>query len=282
MTTPSSDRVRAYKRFIPSEEIGEVSQWRFGAVDEAELRAAELAAAQIAAAQDEGAAQERYEKAWQEGYAEGLAQGQAEATAQAQQRMQEYQANEGRETAERLAALVQSLDARLQEAEQRIASGVLEIACSLARQVVRQELAGNPNALQPVVREALGMLLTDGRSAVVRLNPADMEVVEQPLREEFASLSLNWLADASVPPGGCLVESAGAVVDGSLQKRWTRAVANLGLKEEWDAPDPVVDAAAPVSARPESAASQEVRNEEVRDEVVRDEEPGDQEPGDAL
>lgn len=219
-------------RFIPAEEVGEVSQWSFGAVDEAERRAAELAASQ-----DDGTIQARYDQAYQDGFVEGHLQGRAEAQAEAQRQMQDYLANEGRETAERLAELAGALDARLADAEQRIAHGVLELVCALARQVVRQELAANPNALQPVVREALGILIADGKSAVIRLNPVDMEVVEQPLREEFSTLALTWMADASVAPGGCLVESAGAVVDGALEKRWSRAIANLGLRTPWE-PEP--------------------------------------------
>jgi flagellar assembly protein FliH len=189
---------------------------------------------------DDGSLQIKYDQGFQEGYDAGHAQGRLEAEAEAHREMQAYRETQGRETAERLAALVTALEARLAEAEQRIADSVLELACALARQVVRQELAGNPNALQPVVREALGILMADGRSAVVRLNPADMDVVEQPLREEFSTLALTWMADAAVPPGGCLVESAGAVVDGSLEKRWQRAVANLGLNGPWE-PEPQED-----------------------------------------
>jgi flagellar assembly protein FliH len=230
--TTASSRARSYQRFIPSEEVGKVAQWSFDAVDEAERMAAALAASH-----DDGSLQAKYNEGYQEGYAEGHAQGRAEAAAEAEREMQDYLAGQGRETAQRLAELTQALEARLADAEQRVADGVLELACALARQVVRQELAANPNALQPVVREAIGMLMADGRSAVVRLNPADMDVVEQPLREEFSTLALTWMADAAVAPGGCLVESAGAVVDGSLEKRWLRAIANLGLQTPWE-PEP--------------------------------------------
>jgi flagellar assembly protein FliH len=35
-----------------------------------------------------------------------------------------------------------------------MAQGVLELACELARQVLRHELSVNPNVVQPVIREA--------------------------------------------------------------------------------------------------------------------------------
>ena len=38
---------------------------------------------------------------------------------------------------------------------------------------------------------------------------------------------------AAVPEGSCMVESAGTVVDGSIDKRWQRAIAALGLQSPW-------------------------------------------------
>ena len=84
-----------------------------------------------------------------------------------------------------------------------------------------------------MVREAVGMLVSEGRPALVRLNPVDMETMAGSLREEFDGAAVQWMADAAVPAGGCLVESAGTVVDGSLDKRWQRAVAALGLDSAW-------------------------------------------------
>ena len=133
-----------------------------------------------------------------------------------------------------LQSVLQRLDASLIDMQQQMAQQVLELACDIARQVVRQELSVNPNALLPVVREAVGMLVTEGRPATVRLNPVDMEAMAEPLREEVNAPGVQWMADAAVPAGGCLVESAGTVVDGSIDKRWQRAIASLGLQSPWD------------------------------------------------
>ena len=61
----------------------------------------------------------------------------------------------------------------------------------------------------------------------------DWAALEKPLREEFASPRIEWQADAAVPPGDCLVESAGMQIDGTLDKRWRRAIAALGLTAAW-------------------------------------------------
>lgn len=221
--------MRNYTRFIPGEEIGAVEQWNFGAVDTASL----LLAAQVAA-REEASDQVMHEALKQEGYAEGFVQGQAQTTLEAQRQIADFIANQGRTAAHDFARLFGSAQAQLADAEQVMARGVLELACELARQVLRRELSVDPNALQPVIREALGLLVADSKSAVVRLNPLDIEVLEDVFRTEFSGLSLTLLADAAVSRGGCMIESAGTVVDGTLEKRWMRAVANLGLTSSWE------------------------------------------------
>ena len=231
---PSSNQ-RTYARFIPSEEVGDFTQWKFGAVDGSDLIEPEPEPeVEIPVEVDEAAQQALVQQACDDAYAEGFAQGQAQTALEWQQRLDAYIAQQGREMAQRLQGVVQTLDASLIDMQQDMAQQLLELACDIARQVVRQELSVNPNALQPVVREAVGMLVTEGRPALVRLHPDDMEAMAQPLREEMDSPGVQWMADASVPPGGCLVESAGTVVDGSLDKRWQRAIAALGLQSPWD------------------------------------------------
>ncbi|MET1116802.1 MAG: FliH/SctL family protein [Comamonas sp.] len=249
----------SHSRFIPSEEIdsSSVVQWRFGAVGNAgmspilPLTAAATAAAaeplqdvevveatasapQADAAQLEQLLQQAREQAHAEGRAAGLAQGRAEATNEWQQRMDGYTSGAGRETAQRMQALVEKCEDSLQALEQNMASEVLQLACDIARQVVRQELACKPEALLPVVREALDMLVTEGRAVTVRLNPVDWEVLDAPLRAEHGGTGkLQWLADASVPAGDVRVDSGGAVIEAGLDSRWRRAVAALGLVSSW-------------------------------------------------
>lgn len=220
--------MRNYSKFIPGEEIDAVKQWDFGAVDTASL----LLAAQVK--QREAVTEQvNVEAVRQEAYAEGFAQGRAQATLEAQRQMADYVASQGRQAAQNFSNLFLSAQAQLADSEQVMAQGILELACELARQVLRHELSVNPNVLQPVVREALGLLMADSKSALIRLNPLDLDVLADVMRSEFPGMSLTLVADANVARGGCLIESAGAVVDGTLEKRWLRAIANLGLNSPW-------------------------------------------------
>ena len=239
---PSSSR--HYSRFIPGEELGNVRRWEFGDVHDAgtlrplmsptpvlepEPETELHAGITIDAAEQQALLQQAHD----EGHARGLAEGQEQARLAAQQQLDDYVAGQGREAAERLAQVAQSLQDSLAGMQQAMAQEVLQLACDIARQVVRREVAGNPQAMLPVVGEALGMLTAESRPATVRLNPGDWAALEKPLREEFASARIEWQADPAVQGGDCLVESAGMVIDGTLDKRWRRAIAGLGLTAAW-------------------------------------------------
>lgn len=223
--------MRNYDRFIPGEEVGAVEQWSFEPVDTAAI----LLAAQEKV-REEVVDQAKEEALKQAAYAEGFIQGQAQAALEAQRQITDYIATEGQKTARDFAELFVTAQTQMAEAEQVLARGVLDLACELARQVVRRELLVNTDAVRPVLREALGLLAADTKSALIRLNSQDLEALEPVIRAEFAGLALTLLPDEALSRGGCLVESAGTVVDGTLEKRWTRAVATLGLESTWEVP----------------------------------------------
>jgi flagellar assembly protein FliH len=222
-----SSKGSIHSRFVPSEEIEAVAHWQFGAVSNAALQG------QRGAAADSASLLLRIEQTREAALQQGRDEGRATAAFEVKQQMDDFYARQAHATAERLALCAQAFEARWAAAEQALAQGVLELSCALARQVVRRELTIDPKALEPVIREALGLLATDARAIVVRLHPADFGLLESALRESFAGETLLFRPDAAVPAGGCLVESGGMTVDGTLEKRWSRTVATLGLSIPW-------------------------------------------------
>lgn len=241
------DRANRYARFIPSEEIARVAEWRFGAVDETVRAAVALAARHeaVEAAENSPSALQKMQEVRDAAHAAGVAEGRAAATLELRQQMDDYVAGTGRERGERFNGLLDSVGQALEKTQQRIAESVIEIACDVARQVLRRELQVDAQAAMPAVREALAMVRADGRVAIVRLDPEDLEQLRATLSdEEMSGQPVTWLADESVGPGGCQVESAGSVVDGRLSTRWKRAVAALGCEAPWDSagdPEPLLD-----------------------------------------
>lgn len=254
---PSSDP-RNYARFIPKEELGDVSQWRFGAVgssyspDELDERReqAEQTRQQLLLAQDDA-------------YARGVAEGRKLAQQEAERLCNAYIEEQGQaaalHTAQRLANVVAVVQLGLEHAETQMAQGVLDLACTLARQVLRYELTIDPLAVRHVVTEAMGLLTADGKVTTLRLNPQDLTLLQASLSQQFAGKAMVFVADAAVQSGDCSVECAGAVIDASLERRWARAVSGLGLVVPMPLDFPVnnrVDAADPVDEVDASATAE--------------------------
>jgi len=248
-----------HTRFIPGEALGSVTHWQFPAMDILDaaapaplpqpteaveaVEAVEVVEAEpVTIVEDDVQALEALRQAAEEaGYARGLAAGLAQGVEQGraqeakawQQRMEAYVQDQGQVAAQQLAQLVQSLESRLTDMQQQAAQEVLQLACDIARQVVRQEVHGNPHAVLPVVREALDMLAAEHQPTTVYLHPTDWAALETTLRSELGSSRVTWLADDSLAPGDCRVACAAASIDGSVERRWQRAIAALGLTSVW-------------------------------------------------
>lgn len=223
---------RNRNRFVAGDAVGTFSDWKFDDVDQAavrfanKLREQELAEDKL-----------RESGARQEGYAQGFEAGRALGLREGLQQLDGYVAGQGQEVARHFAQLFQLASDQLAQGQQAMAQSVLELACEIARQVVRREIDANPNALRPVIQEALGLLAADAKAAVVRMNPLDLEVLQPTLAQEYPGIALTLVGDSNVSSGGCLVEAAGTVIDGTLQCRWSRTIAKLGLESTWDVSD---------------------------------------------
>jgi len=227
--------MRNYTRFIPGEEIDAVEQWQFGVID----TAAQLLAAQVKAQEmqeEEIQAESDRQLAFKEGFTAGMEHGKQQAQAEAQLQMQAFISNQAQEAADKLTELFESAQRALSASEQTLAQGVLALSCELARQMLRHELTVNTDVVMPVLTEAIGLLGTEFKTAVVKMNPLDIAALGEQIHADFAGLNVSLRADPDVLQGGCLLESAGTVVDGTLQKRWQRAVATLGLSSNWEVP----------------------------------------------
>ena len=224
--------MKNYNRFIPGEEIGDVEQWHFGAVGEPaekkvskqEVLSAERALLATSVVRQAGHS---------EGFSEGYTQGHAQAVLETQKQITDYIEHEGRETAQRFGQLLSSVQVQLDLSEKVLSHGVLTLACEIARKILRQEISVNADAVLPVITQGLALLIDDGKNSKIRLNPLDFEELKERLSVEFSEISLTLVADPSVACGGCLIESRDTIVDGTIEKRWSRTLASLGLQSDW-------------------------------------------------
>lgn len=222
-----------YARFIPKEEIDEVAAWRFANVDGSphadEVVMPPPPSPEAIAADADALRRQSYE----EGYADGH-EGGCEETKAA---LEEPTKAATREATQRFDALLADMQQRLNAIQEEMAQTVLAMACDLARQVVRRELSIDPESVKPIVAEAVGQLIGDAQAVTVRLHPDDFAALEAGWSTPPEPGSPRFVPDPAITPGGCLVETPGSVVDATLEKRWARTIANLGISSAWEPAD---------------------------------------------
>jgi flagellar assembly protein FliH len=131
-------------------------------------------------------------------------------------------------------SVTQSLTGQLDDLQQDMARALAVSATNLARQMVRTELQCRPELVAVVANEALEVLLLSAKHITVRVHPSDCAFVTDGAAEVLAARGGRVVSDASVTPGGCLVESDIGVIDASIEGRWRRAAASLGCDQPWE------------------------------------------------
>lgn len=225
-------------RFIPSEELPAYSRWQFGALGEPLLTQSEAPPPEEEVPVEPEIVEPVFHEAdlqaaREAAYAQGYSQGQQDAQLEVERRMADFMAGQAAQVAQRLESVVAEFSQLLTQMETQMAEQVLQLAQAVARQVILREVMTDPETVLPVVREALQRLVGDGRPAVVRLNPVDLDMLRDALSADFQGSGLSLVADASVEAGSCQVEQSGTVVDGGLASRWRQVMSALGSTEPW-------------------------------------------------
>ena len=233
---PPADAARgnAYSRFIPREELNSFAAWAPGDLTGGPPpqtnvhRRADDAVKVDLAAQHAQALHAARQSGYQDGYRDGLV------------ALDGFKQSFATQTTAQVGVLMASLDRELNALQQDMAHTLAVSATHLARQIVRTELVTRPELVARVAQEALDTLMLSARHITLRVHPDDHALVAQGCAEVLAARGARLLGDTAIVRGGCLVESDIGVIDASLDARWRRAAASLGIDESWDgqvAPD---------------------------------------------
>jgi len=201
-----------------------------GMPGQAEAQEREAARAAEASAAPAGPpVEELLDQARQQGYQDGYRNGLAALESYKQTQAAQLAAH----MSDQVGALASDFHHRLESLEQQLAGRIAGVALELARQVVRTELRQSPELVVDVAEQALGALLASARQVIVRLSPDDHALAQAQLSEMLAARGARLVPDASVQRGGCIVESDIAVVDATVEARWSRAASALGYEAPW-------------------------------------------------
>ena len=134
--------------------------------------------------------------------------------------------------AARFTTLLDACSAAVNLLEQEVGTAVLDLALDVARQVLRSELAGNPEAILPAIREALD-LAGNGAQAQLLLHPGDVSFVKQHLHDLLNAGQWRVTEDPGVDPGGCRIITGSGSIDATIATRWQRVSGALGKRDAW-------------------------------------------------
>jgi type III secretion protein L len=97
---------------------------------------------------------------------------------------------------------------------------LIRLAVRIAQKIIGEELRANPEAIVSVARECMRGLARE-RSLTLRASPGDLDILRRRidvLREAAGpQRSIEVVADATVSPAGCIIESEYGVVDARLE-----------------------------------------------------------------
>jgi flagellar assembly protein FliH len=124
---------------------------------------------------------------------------------------------------------------RLDHAAEQVSGGTTELALAVASAILDRELvtASDPGA--EAVRRALAVAPVRGPVRVL-LNPLDAERLCVPCGELAPGRTVERVADPSVDPGGCRLESGATSVDAGPAAALRRVRAVLGLENRPEEP----------------------------------------------
>lgn len=192
-----------------------------------------LDAQALARAQTQGHAQ-----GLAEGHAQGLVQGREEGFALGRAQALQESTRQARDEAQAalqaqalgLQALTQAWPQALVQAEEALASELMDLALALAQQVLGQALAADPLLMLAAVRELLQTEPALTGQPQLLLHPEDLALVREHLAEELQAAGWRLRAETGLARGGCRVLAASGELDASLPTRWQRVTAALACE----------------------------------------------------
>jgi flagellar assembly protein FliH len=152
--------------------------------------------------------------AYKEAFAKGHEAGLAAARAESQPLLNQAKAH--------VASLEQILDTLVQplkDVDQQVQDQLVQLAMTVARQLVRRELRIDPAQVIGIIRETVALLAPGTRDVRVHLHPEDATVVREKLAAPGAERAWTIVEDPVMTRGGCRVTTDTAHIDARLETR---------------------------------------------------------------
>lgn len=163
--------------------------------------------------------------AWNEGYQLGIAEGRQAGFEEGKKSGEHY--------ARRLADLAEAMDTQRLRQDEQVAEEILQLALTVARQLVHTQIAVKPGVVIAAIQDALSVFAEIPANLRLALNPADVQEVRAWLAGEQGQIPCRILEDMEIERGGFRLESDFSEMHAELSRRWREIVGALGSRMEW-------------------------------------------------
>jgi len=174
---------------------------------------APLTAREIKAVEDEicRIKEQAYQEGFNKGQQDGLASGQQQAD----------------KTIQSITTILEALSTPLKYVDEKLEDELVNLAVSIAKQIVRRELKTDPAQIVGVVKESLSFIPSSAQNIRVYLNPEDAEIVRKIMPVNAGERSWNIIDDPVLSRGSCNVETDATVVDATFESRIATIAAEI-------------------------------------------------------
>jgi flagellar assembly protein FliH len=212
---------------IPKEKMSAYQRWEMASFDD--VTPSEQARRDHAQAEENARTvsnilkqvrQEAYEDGFKIGYGDGLQ--------QANTQLAEERAH--------LVTLAESFQQALSMQDIAVAESVLTLALELAKTMMKTHIQADPQAVIPVVLDAMHYLPQVKQPARLIVHHEDAKVIRTHLGDELKEQGWLVVEDSSVERGGCMVETADNQIDATNEIRWKRMTQGLSRVDDWHKP----------------------------------------------
>jgi flagellar assembly protein FliH len=166
----------------------------------------------------------------QEAYSKGHAAGLAAARAESQQAL-----NQLKTQVANIDKMLGAISQPFKDLDSQVEEQLVQLAVTIARQLVRRELRMDPAQVIAIVRESVALLPAATRDVRVHLHPEDANVVREKLATPSADRAWTIVEDPVMTRGGCRVTTDTASIDSRLETRIQSIMAAILGEERTDA-----------------------------------------------
>ena len=124
--------------------------------------------------------------------------------------------------AQRLERLISRISEGAEALLPQYESQMVEVAMNAARHIVDREIKISPEIVLESIRAAMEQVV-EGSAVHLHLNPADIDALEEEIREKFVvpgRQGLDIVNDPRIDRGGCLIETEYGLVDATTRAKW--------------------------------------------------------------